>query len=446
MFKYVKDVRRRSVETLLESVGATEKTVDPEYDVFTKNFEDMMQDMNECGACITSVLVKQKTFFEDAVELANSLVRIYEKNATDDYWPSHVPQKLTMMDTAIRYRNALNDIHTNYRSSMAKCCSEISLQPFRSAVTAMGPDIERETAICGDMCKDYDSYQRRLRVFKSKLEASTGKPNEDEARAEVEKFETKVKNAKANYEEQNAKVKTDITSAKRAFDAMVEMELVAMLVSQQALFEHASDELKGILSQLPDEKVTQVTKRLNEYIKQGGVKVQEAEKSRAEMVLDVALGKAKKGTLKEKTQEQIQEREAARLEELERAKTIVSENLPVATPVDSSSSSSTDARVSVSNPPSTSSNRASNGDSNQSNPFASPSAPPPPPPPPPPQQKKKFVEAMFDHEAEESDELNFKVGERIEVLDDSDEGWWEGKSCSTGLRGIFPVNYVKRVS
>ena len=47
---------------------------------------------------------------------------------------------------------------------MAKCCSEISLQPIRSAVTAMGPEIERETAECAKMVKDYDSYQRRLKV------------------------------------------------------------------------------------------------------------------------------------------------------------------------------------------------------------------------------------------------------------------------------------------
>jgi hypothetical protein len=50
--------------------------------------------------------------------------------------------------------------------------------------------------------------------------------------AEVEKFEHKVNVAKETYEKQLIKVKTDITSAKRAFDAMIEMELVTMLVSQ----------------------------------------------------------------------------------------------------------------------------------------------------------------------------------------------------------------------
>lgn len=48
----------------------------------------------------------------------------------------------------------------------------------------------------------------------------------------MEKFEQKVANAKVSYEAQNAKVKTDVTSAKRAFDAMIEMELITMLVTQ----------------------------------------------------------------------------------------------------------------------------------------------------------------------------------------------------------------------
>ena len=47
-------------------------------------------------------------------------------------------------------------------------------------------------------------------------------------------------------------------------------------------------------------------------------------------------------------------------------------------------------------------------------------------------------------QAEEADELPFKTGERIEVLDDSDAGWWEGRSAATGQRGIFPANYVER--
>ena len=100
---------------ILESVGATERTIDTEYDLYTKNFTDMMADMNECGACITNTLLSQKQFFEEAVELSESLVRIYDKNPIPDYWPEGVQQKLTLRHVATNYRNSLKQIHTSYR-------------------------------------------------------------------------------------------------------------------------------------------------------------------------------------------------------------------------------------------------------------------------------------------------------------------------------------------
>ena len=75
----------------------------------------MMEDMNECGACITSTLLKQKEFFEEAVELSESLVRIYQKNENPERWPSDVPQMLTLGSAAVNYRDALKEIHTSYR-------------------------------------------------------------------------------------------------------------------------------------------------------------------------------------------------------------------------------------------------------------------------------------------------------------------------------------------
>lgn len=56
----------------------------------------------------------------------------------------------------------------------------------------------------------------------------------------------------------------------------------------------------------------------HQYVKQGGVQVKVEEKSQAEKIVDVALGKAKKGTLKDKTNESIQEKEASKLAELEK--------------------------------------------------------------------------------------------------------------------------------
>ncbi|ESP02370.1 hypothetical protein LOTGIDRAFT_99918, partial [Lottia gigantea] len=51
------------------------------------------------------------------------------------------------------------------------------------------------------------------------------------------------------------------------------------------------------------------------------------------------------------------------------------------------------------------------------------------------------VKALYDLEAQGSDELGFKKGDIILVTDQVDANWRRGKL--NGKTGIFPVNYVK---
>ncbi|EPS93434.1 hypothetical protein FOMPIDRAFT_1026541 [Fomitopsis schrenkii] len=70
-------------------------------------------------------------------------------------------------------------------------------------------------------------------------------------------------------------------------------------------------------------------------------------------------------------------------------------------------------------------------------------APPPPPIKPKPKPAAQFVVALYDFTPQADGDLEFRAGDRIEVVErtDSTEDWWTGR---IGTRqGVFPGNYVQ---
>ena len=51
--------------------------------------------------------------------------------------------------------------------------------------------------------------------------------------------------------------------------------------------------------------------------------------------------------------------------------------------------------------------------------------------------------ALYDYEARTNDDLSFKKGERLEILDDQNGAdWWQARSLATYHTGYIPSNYV----
>ena len=72
-------------------------------------------------------------------------------------------------------------------------------------------------------------------------------------------------------------------------------------------------------------------------------------------------------------------------------------------------------------------------------------APPPPPPlKPKPRPAAQYVVALYDFAAQADGDLDFRAGDRIEVVErtESAEDWWTGKL--NGRQGVFPGEWLVR--
>jgi len=60
------------------------------------------------------------------------------------------------------------------------------------------------------------------------------------------------------------------------------------------------------------------------------------------------------------------------------------------------------------------------------------------------------VKAAYKYQAEDVDELNFEVGEIIQVIEyddpeEKEDGWLCGMKESTGQKGLFPANFTRPI-
>ena len=50
--------------------------------------------------------------------------------------------------------------------------------------------------------------------------------------------------------------------------------------------------------------------------------------------------------------------------------------------------------------------------------------------------------ALFDYDQRTSEDLSFRKGERLEIINNTDGDWWQARSLDTDMEGYIPSNYV----
>ncbi|KAK7111959.1 growth factor receptor-bound protein 2-like [Littorina saxatilis] len=61
------------------------------------------------------------------------------------------------------------------------------------------------------------------------------------------------------------------------------------------------------------------------------------------------------------------------------------------------------------------------------------------------ESQPEMLEALHDFSPETPDEVTFKRGDNIKLIERTDDGWWTGLVIRTGQQGLFPSTFVKAV-
>lgn len=57
---------------------------------------------------------------------------------------------------------------------------------------------------------------------------------------------------------------------------------------------------------------------------------------------------------------------------------------------------------------------------------------------------QRVYKALYDYEAQDSDEVSFAEGDMIFEVNSIDGGWMTGRVQRTGQMGMLPANYIEQ--
>mmetsp|Transcript_34896 Transcript_34896/g.33191 ORF Transcript_34896/g.33191 Transcript_34896/m.33191 type:complete len:295 (-) Transcript_34896:488-1372(-) len=283
--KTLKDFRRRSVEAVLVNVGASERTVDDDFEVLHQKFELLILSMNSCAAASNQSLKSHKLDLDERTEFSKSVSKIYSDHLDSELnnkWP-HSTCTLKSSVLSRKYDECCGTARNVIGASCNIVCREQALEPFKIASSTMQPQIEEICKVRAKMVVDFDSYRRRLKTLEAKkmsIEATAKEKVLLDLNTEIAKYTAKVSSAEQAYTEFNEKTKGDIIVNRVSHDELLDSLLVTSIVCQAELYARMSKELQHLLQLCPPQQVADVRKKIEDLINKGGPPVVELQKKK----------------------------------------------------------------------------------------------------------------------------------------------------------------------
>ncbi|EIM83418.1 BAR-domain-containing protein [Stereum hirsutum FP-91666 SS1] len=431
---------KRTPHLVTTKVGMSKKSADPEFDDYQRNFtvlegatEKFLKDTKAFSDAVNSL-------FTNGTNFAQHFATIFQPIAPEYDILSKHPNCAHTLNNVDGYQAALDELRTTIYPELELIDSRVvgpvkELQQVLKTIRKMITKREHKLT-------DYDRFNNSLTKLRDKKEKSLS----DEKN--LFKLEQDFEIASNEYEYINTAMKQDMPRfmvlATRFIDPLfhsffyMQLNIYYMLLEKLSGFAEGKYDITVSAAQIAEEYEG---KRTESW----------------QTIEELNITQRIVSTSKMVQQQRLTSGSSSQLGRTTSTSTTSSRVPPPASgsfqkkapppPPSSSSSFKAKSPVPPSSPPAPAAPPPYSPSTNGTAAAAAAAAKRAPPPPPPLKSKPKpavqYVVALYDFAAQADGDLDFKVGDRIEVVErtDSAEDWWTGRL--EGRQGVFPGNYVQ---
>ncbi|WRT66473.1 uncharacterized protein IL334_003432 [Kwoniella shivajii] len=413
---------QRTPHNLTSRIGMSKTSTDPEFNDYERKFSAVEQ------AC--EKMLKDSTVFRDAVStllqsgtsFSTSLATLFSPMGAEYNLASKHPQAEVTVKNITVYQGIMEEMRETLLPELELIDSRI-VQPCKE-LFEICKKIRKTITKRGNKLIDFDRHNNALNKLREKKEKSLS----DEKN--LFKVEQDFEIASGEYEHYNSLLKTELPQflalgtrfIDPLFHSFYYMQLNVFYIIQEKIQSFADG--KYDLSRKDIEDI---------YLEQRG--------DVAEQIDEMAITKRIASTAKLVHAHRSVSGTPTRTGSIaSRTTTLDRKDSYGSSPISKKETFSPPSRTVAAPPPYTSTNSSSSVGV-----AAGKKAPPPPPPlkPKPSYNRAVYATAVFDFEAQAEGDLSFNAGDRIEIIEKTEnpDEWWTGKL--NGRTGIFPGTYTQ---